>query len=134
MERRERYRWTTRAEDSTYEKQVGEMLKDHVGKAQAIKAREIARRLGLEGRYADRPVRDAIRNLRRNGWLILSGVGKRKGYFLAASPAEWAAYGKPMRGRALDLLKTVAEMERTAGRLFGVPEELRPVVQEVLGL
>jgi len=115
-------------------KQVMRILRAHVGRTRAIQAGEIARRLGLRGRYADRPVRAAIRELRRDGKLILSTTRTPPGYFLAASAEEWRRYGQPMRSRALDLLKTVGEMDQAASAEFGTPEELRPAVQLDLDL
>jgi len=114
--------------------QVMRILRAHVGRQRAIPAGEIARRLELRGRYADRPVRAAIRALRRDGKLILSTTKSPAGYFLAASADEWRQYGRPMRSRALDLLKTVGEMDQAASAEFGTPEELRPTVQLDLGL
>jgi len=38
----------------------------------AIQARDIARAVGCRGKYADRPVWEAIRQLRQEGHLILS--------------------------------------------------------------
>ena len=116
------------------EAEVIRILRAHVGRRRAIQGGEIARRLGLRGRYADRPVRAAIRELRRDGKLILSTTKSPPGYFLAASADEWRRYGRPMRSRALDLLKTVAEMDKAASAEFGTPEELRPTVQLDLGL
>jgi len=110
-------------------KDVLHILRGHIGRARAIQAGEIARLLGLRGRYADRPVRKAIRDLRRDGHLVLSTTHQPPGYFLAASVAEWREHGQPMRSRALDLLKTVSEMDKAASAQFGTPEELRPTVQ-----
>jgi len=118
----------------TSDLQVMRILRAHVGRQRAIPAGEIARRLQLRGRYADRPVRAAIRVLRREGKLILSTTKSPAGYFLAASADEWRQYGRPMRSRALDLLKTVGEMDQAASAEFGTPEELRPTVQLDLGL
>ena len=116
------------------EAQVMRILRAHVGRRRAVQAGEIARRLGLRGRYADRPVRAAIRELRRQGKLILSATKPPAGYFIALNAVEWRRYGQPMRSRALDLLKTVAEMDKAASAEFGTPEELRPAVQLDLGL
>lgn len=116
------------------EAEVKRILRAHVGRFRAIRAGDIARSLGLKGRYADRPVRAAIRELRRHGTLVLSATEEPAGYFLAASAAEWQRYGKPMRSRALDLLKTISEMDKAASAQFNTPEEMRPTVQLDLGL
>ena len=74
------------------EAEVMRILRAHVGRRRAIQGGEIARRLGLRGRYADRPVRAAIRELRRDGKLILSTTKSPPGYFLAVSADEWRRY------------------------------------------
>jgi len=106
------------------------ILESHVGAGTAIKAGDIARALGLRGKYADRPVREAIKELRRDGYLIISSVRKPYGYFLAASEEEWKAFrDSNLKPRALDILETASAMGRAAQERWGGA----PVIQQ-LGL
>ncbi len=94
------------------------ILAAHVGAGAAIQADAIARTLGLRN---DRAVREAIRQLRRDGRLILSSVGARPGYYLAATAAEWAEFRDGnLRPRALDILETANAMAGAAARVFGM--------------
>jgi len=103
------------------------ILATHRGRANAVKASVVAAQLGLRGRYADRPVRDAIRTLRNEGYVILSATREPMGYFLCANRAEWLEYGETMRGRAVDLLATVTAMRRAVERQFahGPAEQMK---------
>ena len=108
-----------------------EILQDHIGADSAIKARQIAKQLDRTGRYADRPIREAIRSLRKDGWLILSSVKKPAGYFLAETEAEWVEFrDRNLRPRALDILETAGAMGRAAGTRWGDATQLElPVVR-----
>lgn len=94
------------------------ILANHRGRARPVKAAAIAAQLGLRGRYADRPVRDAIRTLRNEGHVILSATHKPMGYFMCASRQEWQQYGEPMSSRATDLLVTIRAMRRAVDAQF----------------
>ncbi len=59
----------------------------------------------------DRSVRDEIRTLRRKGFPVLGLPGG--GYKLAATDFEKSEMLHQIKGRALDLLKTYALLERT---------------------
>lgn len=101
------------------------ILRAHVGRKRAISAASIVWRLRQPpGRYADRPIRAAIRKLRRDGHLILSATDNPRGYFIAANSDEWVRYAAGMRGRAIDLLKTVGAMDRAAATKFNAAEQL----------
>jgi DNA-binding GntR family transcriptional regulator len=96
------------------------ILQARVGAGRAIRAREIAQRLGLRGRYADRPVREAIKQLRRDGHLILSSVGRNPGYYVAATEQEWREFRDAnLRPRAYDILETARAMGTAAQRRWG---------------
>lgn len=104
---------------------VLDILQHHVGAATAIKAADIARRLGLRGRYADRPVREAIKTLRRDGHLIISSVREPYGYFIAATEDEWLAFRDTnLKPRALDILETASAMGQAAQRRWGAIRQL----------
>lgn len=99
---------------------VLDILAGHVGARNPIKARDIASRLGRVGRYADRPVREAIRGLRQDGHLILSSVRSPAGYFLAANAGEWEQFrDRNLRPRALDILETSRAMGQAAQVRWG---------------
>ena len=111
---------TTQTQAAGLQDAILAILKDRVGAASAIKARDIAAHLGLAGRYADRPVREAIKTLRRSGHLIISSVSRPYGYFLAADEKEWHAFrNSNLRPRALDILETTSAMNRAAQARWG---------------
>ena len=97
------------------------ILQEHVGASNAIRARVLTERLGEGvGKYSDRRVRIAIAQLRKAGHLILSSVGSRPGYFLAANEQEWRAFRHAnFRARALDILETDKAMALAARGYFG---------------
>ena len=93
------------------------ILKQHVGAHQAIKASEIAKRLD---RKDDRIIRETIRQLRREGHLILSSITPPYGYFIAATEDEWFEFrDRNLRPRALDILETARAMGEAAERRYG---------------
>jgi hypothetical protein len=99
----------------TLEKNILAILCLHQGADKAIKAKDIARQVGLTGRYADRPVREAIKRLRRQGHLILSSIKEPYGYFLAETEEEWREFRDTnLKPRALDILETAGAMGRAA--------------------
>jgi len=96
------------------------ILQHHVGANRAIKAADIAHSLGRRGKYADRPIREAIKTLRRDGYLILSSIREPYGYFLAATESEWQDFRDTnLRPRALDILETAKAMSHAAQRQWG---------------
>jgi len=98
---------------------VRKILLNHVGAANPIKARDLARCLGRQGRYADRPIREAIRSLRKDGHLIMSSV-QAPAYFLAQDAEEWERFrDSNLRPRALDILETARAMGQAAQVRWG---------------
>lgn len=97
--------------------EVLKILKVHVGQQSAIKASEIAFILDLPN---DRAIREAIRELRKEGALILSSVKPpHYGYYMAANLQEWIAFRDTnLRPRALDILHTAKAMGQAATREF----------------
>ena len=123
----------TQAQARALRDEVLGILSSHVGADSAITAGDIAARLGRVGRYADRPVREAIKQLRRGGYLILSSVGDKPGYFLAADKQEWLSFRDGnLRPRALDILKTAQAMGEAAGRQWGGAEPLAQLELELV--
>lgn len=110
------------------------LLQRHVGADRAVKALDIAQTLGLS---TDRTVREAIRQLRREGHLILSSVNPPYGYFLAANREEWCEFrDRNLRPRAMDILETARAMGEAAQRRYGSTAalDLEQVQQLDLGL
>ena len=103
------------------------ILQDHIGANSPIRARDLARTLGEgTGKYSDRRVRIAISQLRKAGYLILSSVGSKPGYFLAANAEEWRAFRHTnLRARALDILETDRAMAAAARSYFGDTVQLQ---------
>jgi predicted transcriptional regulator len=110
----------TEEQAGTLKDQVLEILSEHVGADSAIKAKDIARRLGLTGKYSDRPVREAVKQLRREGHLVISSVTVPYGYFLAATEEEWLEFrDRNLRPRAMDILETSRAMGLAAKGRWG---------------
>ncbi len=109
----------TKVDAASLQQRILGIIEVRVGAAQAIRARDIATLLGRSGRYSDRPIREAIKTLRREGHLILSSVGKPPGYFLAETAEEWVKFRDGnLRPRALDILETSSAMTKAAALCF----------------
>ena len=75
----------------------------------------------------DRVIRNCIRQLRKEGALILSTGGKAGGYWRASSLEEVKIFiEKEFRSRAFDLLETASKMNNSALRWFGGQMKLLP--------
>lgn len=124
----------TKADARSLRDQVLSILKGHVGASKAIQARAIALALHRDGRYADRPVRMAVKQLRREGYLVLSSVGSQPGYYLAATETEWRNFRDGnLKPRALDILETASAMGRAAQIKFAGQAPL-PLEQPTWGV
>jgi hypothetical protein len=96
---------------------VYEIIRNHIGQTNAIKAGDIADRLGQSN---DRLVREAVRQLRKDGKLILSSCKPPYGYYIAANPNEWVEFRDTnLKPRALDILQTSRAMGQAARIRFG---------------
>lgn len=96
---------------------VHEIIQHHIGQENAIKAGDIAKRLGLSN---DRLVREAVRQLRKDGRLILSTCKPPYGYYIAADIGEWFEFrDSNLKPRALDILQTSRAMGQAAMIRFG---------------
>lgn len=88
----------------------------HVGRQRAIKAKELAAKLG----ETERLVRATISGLRKQGHLILSAVQEPYGYFTAETYDEWREFRNGnLRPRALDILETDRAMNEAARQRWG---------------
>lgn len=83
---------------------------------------EIGRRALGRG-VNQRNVMDAIRELRRGGWPIISSSGE-KGYWISWDPADLDTLEQTLRGRSLDMLKTWAAVRRARSRRGRVPLDI----------
>jgi hypothetical protein len=79
----------------------------------------MARGAGI-GRVNTRNIMDAIRELRRGGWPIISSSGE-EGYWLSWEPADLDMLEQTLRGRSLDMLKTLSAVRRARTRAGWVP-------------
>lgn len=79
----------------------------------------------------DRSIRDAVHELRRAGFAVVSDSGV-PGYRLARSADEVDALARELRSRALDELVTVRALRRTRESMRGYRDER--AIQEGLGL
>ena len=84
---------------------------NHIGRQRAIKAKDLARKVG----EPERAVRAAISEMRKDGRLILSAVQRPYGYFMASNHDEWREFRNGnLRPRALDILETDRAMNKAA--------------------
>lgn len=114
----------TRKRAETLQERVVAVLSDgHVGRANAIKARDLAGLLDER----ERTVREAISQARKDGTLILSAISPPYGYFMAENADEWREFrNHNLLPRAYDILETGRAMAQAARDEFG------PAVQLVL--
>lgn len=116
---------------SGLERAIVQVLKWHVGRQNAIKKQRPAKsvlnttdgimeKLALAGGFRphERQFRDAIRNLRRAGWLIASTSAD--GYFLVSDLLEYNEFrDSELSARIADLSETRAAMDAAARQRFG---------------
>ena len=96
---------------------------NHVGRRRAVKAMDLALKLGESD---DRGVRAAISQMRKEGHLILSAVSEPYGYFMAETAQEWREFRKDnLRARAMNILDTDRAMKQAAERRWG---EVGPLI------
>lgn len=117
----------TDAELAEYGPRVLAIVRRHVGRANAIKARDIALELGWGGKYDDRRVRMIIRRLvieqRQN---IGSADDKPAGSWWIDSPDEVRSYLADLKARNLGIWERYQAAQRNAFIAFGIaPEQLQ---------
>lgn len=77
------------------------------------------KRRGLD--FDERKMRDAIKQLRRRGHLILATPGKNGGYYMAESMDEFEAFDREELGAKIaDMSETREAMRKAAHRRFDV--------------
>jgi predicted DNA-binding transcriptional regulator YafY len=88
------------------------LLQMRRGAGQAITARELAARLGTH----ERAVREMIRELRLQGYLICSTTDTPGGFFMHPSPEEREHYLRHLVSRAREIFAVVDAQQRAAGQ------------------
>jgi hypothetical protein len=108
---------TTTDRAATLMDRVIEVLSErHTGRANAIKVPDLAEQLGER----DREVREAARQARRDGVLLLSATSPPYGYFIAETEEEWIEFrDRNLVPRATDILETSRAMGKAAAKRFG---------------
>lgn len=110
-----------------------DLVKPHVGRAQAIHGADLDAALRNRGYELDeRKMREAIKQLRRRAYLICAAPGKKGGYFMAASMDEFEAFDREeLSAKIADMSETRAAMRRAANRQFGpsVPDGQMELIQ-----
>lgn len=92
--------------------QLRDILLGHMGRGRAIKAEELATRLGYSD---DRPVRKAIEELIDDGLPVCSVTESPAGFFLASTRGEAERYTKSLRRRAVLIFLRRKKVIRNAG-------------------
>lgn len=116
------HRATERRAKTIQDRIVSLLDRRHVGRANAIKARDLASIVDEN----ERAVRAAISQARKDGALILSAISPPYGYFVAETAEEWREFRhQNLRPRALDILETDQAMARAARERFGPAVQLQ---------
>ncbi|MBI9042896.1 MAG: hypothetical protein JEZ06_00335 [Anaerolineaceae bacterium] len=99
---------------------VGLVLTDHIGKKMSISRQNLRLAVSrLEFGAEDRQIREAIKQLRRRGWLICSSAGSG-GYFLAADLAEFIEFDRQeFESKITDMSITRNAMKKAAEEQLG---------------
>ena len=97
------------------------VLSMHIGRDQAIGREGLvlaAASLGFPAH--ERQVREAVKELRRQGELICSAAGEDGGYYLASSREEFEEFAQSEFGAKIaDMSQTLGAMRQAADRAFG---------------
>lgn len=93
----------------------------HHGKHAAIGRGELVRQVANCGfKVHERAMREAIKQLRRQGVLICSVPGEDGGYYLAANAQEFYEFARmEFEGKIADMSQTLTAMRAAAAREFG---------------
>jgi hypothetical protein len=98
-----------------------EILAAYVGKDQAASRGLLVNRCNQRGFHvSERQVRECIKYLRRNGYLVCAMPGTNGGYYMASSKAEFAEFDHAEFGAKIaDMNETRQAMQKTAVKQFG---------------
>jgi len=116
-----RYEHLLRSMEPSLDRAILRVLTGYVGKANAIGRDALTLRVGQLGfKSHERQVRETIKNLRREGFLICSTPGENGGYYLAADRIEFEEFiAAEYRAKITDMSVTLAAMTRAADQQFG---------------
>jgi hypothetical protein len=101
---------------------VLEILAHHRGKDFLISRNDLVMKVRHAGhnRIDERPVRDAIKQLRRKGYLICAVAGTGGGYYLASNRKEYDEFRQAeYAGKIKDMAETMHAMDQSADMKFG---------------
>lgn len=98
-----------------------EILASHVGKDQAIgRVALVQRCMRRDLPVRERQVRECIKYLRRNGYLICAMPGKNGGYYMASTKDDFLNFDHAEFGAKIaDMNETRQAMLKTAVKQFG---------------
>lgn len=121
MERKSAYAAEIEAMPVDLDRTIMRVLSFHNGRSRAIGRMELVRQLGLMGcRATERQMREQIRQLRREGYLICSAAGEDGGYYLAETLQEYREFAQiEFEGKISDMSETLQAMNQAARKLFG---------------
>lgn len=111
--------WTEHS--SAEERAILELVQPHQGETQAIHGEELHAQLQARGLELDeRQMRDAIKQLRRQGKLICAKPGVKGGYFMATSMTEFEGFDQEeFSAKIADMEQTRQAMRKAARQQFG---------------
>lgn len=102
------------------------VLSDHNGRSKAIGRKGLVFEVGKLGfRVHERMVREVIKRMRRQGYLICSMPGEEGGYYLAVSKAEYQEFKqREFLAKVLDMQETLSAMDAAAQRAFDTVKQV----------
>ena len=104
------------------ERAVLRILEDHRGRENATPMHQLLEQLALLGFkfYDSRPVRAAISQLRKDGYLLCSAAAADGGHFVATNPAEINDFiERELNSRISDLAETKSALKTASRDAFG---------------
>lgn len=111
-----------KAADEVLCRSVLEVLAHHVGRNFLISRNDLVLKLRRHGHnnIDERPVRDAIKQLRRKGYLICAVAGTGGGYYLATTRREYDDFRQAeYAAKIADMSETMRAMDKAADIKFG---------------
>jgi len=111
---------TYRGHKQIYNQDIWDIIKEHVGAFNAISQYEIVNKYLYRHNdgITDRSVRVAIRELRREGYPILSTPHKPGGYFIPFTHEEAKEWRERMRKKAVKELAIINPVLKACNKMF----------------
>lgn len=121
MERRGAYESQIKNMPVGLDRAILRVLSYHRGREQAIGRSDLVRQVAQLGCAAtERQVREEIKQLRRDGYLICSAAGEDGGYYMAETLAEFEEFAQvEFIGKIADMSETLSRMRESANKNFG---------------